>query len=238
MRTIYKASDITIPSNMRNVKFGVIHCTSGPQNQSTQEILNYWKVVNKWKNVGYHFEIDADGLITELTSIANIANGVSGHNSNAIHISYKGGIDKNGKAIDNRTTAQKASLVLLIKRLTELFPNIVWVGHRDFSTDKNGNGIIETWEWIKSCPSFDVRDWLKEIGVSKEVQPVNIVYKLNYPLIKNDKVKDIQKALGIYVDGIFGTDTEKAVKSFQSKKGLTPDGIVGKNTAEKLGVKL
>ena len=28
-------------------------------------------------------------------------------------------------------------------------------GHRDYSPDKNGNGIIERFEWIKDCPCFN-----------------------------------------------------------------------------------
>ena len=36
------------------------------------------------------------------------------------------------------------------------------------------------------------------------------------------------------VDGIYGADTEKAVKQFQKDKGLTADGIVGENTMKEL----
>lgn len=36
------------------------------------------------------------------------------------------------------------------------------------------------------------------------------------------------------VDGIYGTDTEKAVKQFQKDKGLTADGIVGENTMKEI----
>src|SRR5690606_36542004 len=36
------------------------------------------------------------------------------------------------------------------------------------------------------------------------------------------------------IDGIFGANTEKAVKSFQRAKGLSVDGIAGKNTWSKL----
>ena len=36
------------------------------------------------------------------------------------------------------------------------------------------------------------------------------------------------------VDGIFGANTQKAVKAYQTAKGLSSDGIVGKNTWSKL----
>jgi peptidoglycan hydrolase-like protein with peptidoglycan-binding domain len=45
------------------------------------------------------------------------------------------------------------------------------------------------------------------------------------------------KMLGYYagnVDGIFGGQTEAAVKAFQSASGLTPDGIVGPQTMRAL----
>ena len=47
---------------------------------------------------------------------------------------------------------------------------------------------------------------------------------------KGEVVKQIQKALHLYPDGIFGILTEEAVKEFQKSKGLSPDGIVGPKT--------
>lgn len=53
---------------------------------------------------------------------------------------------------------------------------------------------------------------------------------------KNGDVKICQELLnkygnyGLIVDGVFGTNTEKAVKDFQKKNGLVADGIVGSNT--------
>lgn len=49
-----------------------------------------------------------------------------------------------------------------------------------------------------------------------------------------EQVKQIQKALGLKADGIFGRGTEDAVKNFQRLNGLTVDGRVGPKTLEKL----
>ena len=47
---------------------------------------------------------------------------------------------------------------------------------------------------------------------------------------KGEVVRQIQKALHLYPDGIFGVLTEEAVKEFQKSKGLSTDGIVGPKT--------
>lgn len=51
---------------------------------------------------------------------------------------------------------------------------------------------------------------------------------------KGEKVKQIQTALGIIADGIFGLSTENAVKKFQKEHGLFADGVVGKKTLNML----
>lgn len=59
---------------------------------------------------------------------------------------------------------------------------------------------------------------------------------------RGDEVKQIQTKLknwGYYkgsVDGIYGSGTLAAVKSFQKKNGLTVDGIAGKKTLEAMGI--
>ena len=53
---------------------------------------------------------------------------------------------------------------------------------------------------------------------------------------KGAYVKQIQVALGLNADGIFGVKTENAVKKFQKEKGLYPDGIVGKKTLDALNI--
>ena len=59
---------------------------------------------------------------------------------------------------------------------------------------------------------------------------------------RGDEVTQIQTKLkrwGYYtgsIDGIYGTQTQKAARYFQSKNGLTVDGIAGKNTLAAMGI--
>ena len=53
---------------------------------------------------------------------------------------------------------------------------------------------------------------------------------------KGNEVKQIQLALGLKVDGVFGTQTENAVKIFQKENGLFPDGVIGKKTLDALNI--
>ena len=49
-------------------------------------------------------------------------------------------------------------------------------------------------------------------------------------------VKELQRALGISADGIFGKGTESSVKQFQKENNLTVDGLVGSRTWEAIGI--
>lgn len=53
---------------------------------------------------------------------------------------------------------------------------------------------------------------------------------------RGDEVKQIQLALGLKADGIFGIKTENAVIKFQKENGLYADGIVGRRTLEALNI--
>ncbi len=68
------------------------------------------------------------------------------------------------------------------------------------------------------------------------------VYSTSRRGSSGNEVRQIQEKLkrwGYYngaVDGIYGSKTEAAVKSFQKKNGLTADGIAGKKTLAAMGI--
>ncbi len=135
---------------MRDIKYIVIHCTATQPNTKKESILSYWKNTLKWKSVGYHRLIDANGVIHELAKYEQITNGVKGYNSNSIHFSYIGGIDESGRPKDTRTLKQKESLLYLVKQAKKQFPNAIIQGHRDFGANK-------------ACPSFEAKNEYKAI---------------------------------------------------------------------------
>ena len=149
---------------MREIKNIVVHCTAGNQKQTAKEVVYFHTgPVNKgckgWKAPGYHYVVEADGTVANTWPVEKISNGVKGHNSSIINVCWVGGLDltkpKPYPSIDNRTAAQKASLVRLLTELKRRYPYARIVGHRDFSEDKNHNGIIDPWERIKDCTCFD-----------------------------------------------------------------------------------
>lgn len=146
----------------KDVKRIVIHCTAGFGD--VDAIKNYWHKVLKWRTGGYHIIIDLNGNIKIIYPFSKVVNGVRFFNSNSIHISYIGGVEKDNykKAKDTRTPEQKEGILKAIKLAKDWINvkggdanNVTVLGHRDLSPDKNNNGIIETWERIKECPSFD-----------------------------------------------------------------------------------
>jgi N-acetylmuramoyl-L-alanine amidase len=150
---------------MRQIKWIVIHCTAGGQKQTIDSIRAWWKTLG-WKKPGYHRVIAPDGTVHKLAEYSEVTNGVAGFNANSIHISYIGGVDKDGRAVDNRTPEQKEKMAELVRELRKAYPKAVIQGHRDFSPDKNRDGVIQPNEWMKTCPSFSVKTWLSEIGLT------------------------------------------------------------------------
>lgn len=141
---------------MRKIERIFVHCTASHQTASVNDIKNEFKRKG-WKNPGYHYIVDPGGAIHQLLDDEKVSNGVRGYNQTAINVAYIGGIDAEGKAMDNRTEPQKKALAKLLRLLRSRYPDAVILGHRDISPDTNGNGIVDPWERIKECPCFDAK---------------------------------------------------------------------------------
>ena len=126
----------------RKITSLTVHTTACGQDASVTSILNYWKRKG-WKNVGYHVLLPKEGF-TILAGFNQVTNGALGYNANGVHVSYIGGIDKNGKALDNRTESQKELIEVFIQEFVHRYPNIKVIGHNEVAN--------------KACPCFKVKD--------------------------------------------------------------------------------
>ena len=124
----------------------IVHCAATPEGKDIKtETIRQWHIQgNGWKDIGYHYIIELDGSIHKGRSEDEIGAHCSGHNSNSIGVCYIGGVATDGKTPkDTRTSAQKTSLLSILKDLKRRYPNAKIYGHRDFAA--------------KACPSFDAK---------------------------------------------------------------------------------
>jgi len=158
---------------MRQIKRIFVHCTAGPQTQTVAQIQKYWKTVNKWKSPGYHYIIKPDGEIVQLLDESKPSNGVAGYNSTSINVCYIGGVDKKGRPVDNRTDAQKESLIRILKELKSRYPDAEILGHREiWGQDPS--------KWHKMCPCFSAKEEYKDI-MKEEKQEESKEFTLDLP---------------------------------------------------------
>ena len=135
---------------MRSIDKIFIHCSATPPDMYVDaDLIDVWHKQRGWSGCGYHYVIKRYGQIELGRPIEKIGAHVKGYNKSSIGICYCGGVDDEMKEQDNRTGAQKESLLLLLKYLKNVFPKAVVHGHRDFSP--------------KFCPSFDATTEYKDI---------------------------------------------------------------------------
>ena len=136
---------------MRKINNIVVHCTATPQTSTIESIVKYWQKNLGWQFPGYHIIVEPNGEWTQLLHGDYVSNGVKNHNHDSFHISYIGGVDENGNALDNRTQEQKETLLYLLKKAKQEYTHATIKGHRDFP------GVT------KACPSFDALNEYKDI---------------------------------------------------------------------------
>ncbi len=137
---------------MRDIEYIVIHCSATmPSMDVPIERVKKWHLQRGWSDIGYHYYITRDGEIHKGRKLSTIGAHVRGYNSKSIGICYEGGINESGEPEDNRTRAQKKSLLKVVEILKFVFSGAIAQGHRDFPNVK------------KACPSFDAKSEYKDI---------------------------------------------------------------------------
>jgi len=163
----------------RNITLIVIHCSASPNGDSLfrgtlgqpgfttpVQTIDAWHAARGFKRdekarrffnpdlvaIGYHFVIYRNGVVVTGRAEQEMGAHVKGYNQKSLGICLIG--------IDQYSPEQWQSLRELIVLLLKRYPDARIVGHRDLSPDRNGNGVVEPAEWTKTCPGFDVAEWL------------------------------------------------------------------------------
>ncbi|MES2704857.1 MAG: N-acetylmuramoyl-L-alanine amidase [Bacteroidota bacterium] len=145
---------------MRKITEIVVHCSATPAGRNvTAKDIDKWHRDKGWSSIGYHFVILLDGTIQVGRPIVAPGAHVQNHNATTIGICLIGGLGPNGRGLNTFNAAQMESLHSLVHDLKVKFKTANVCGHRDFSPDKNKDGKITPNEFMKDCPSFDVRLW-------------------------------------------------------------------------------
>ena len=135
---------------MRQINKIIIHCSATPEGRKTSaEEIKSWHLERGFSDIGYHYIVHLDGLISYGRNVEKIGAHSRGQNKMSIGVCYIGGLDESLDAKDTRTPQQKESLLILLKTLKKLHSKAVIYGHRDFSE--------------KACPSFNAFDEYKFI---------------------------------------------------------------------------
>lgn len=153
---------------MRTIDSIIIHCSATPCGKDfTAADIDRWHRQRSFNGIGYHFVIRLDGTIESGRPIGKPGAHCVGWNNRSIGICYIGGLDCCGHPADTRTPKQKEAMKTLVNRLQHEYLGIRTIlGHRDTSPDLNGDGHIEPNEFIKACPCFDVRSWLRSVSLA------------------------------------------------------------------------
>ena len=147
---------------MRNIDSIIVHCSATKAGQDfTAADIDCWHRERGFNGIGYHYVVRLDGKLEKGRDVSLAGAHCRGWNERSVGICYIGGLDANGRPADTRTNAQKRVLYQIIMDLQREYNILQVLGHRDTSPDLNGDGVIEPYEYVRACPCFDVREFLR-----------------------------------------------------------------------------
>lgn len=164
----------------RDINLIVLHCSASPNGASLFQgklgepgfktpiqVIDGWHKTrgfhrqDAWRKlwnpelaaVGYHFVIYTSGASATGRHLDEIGAHAEGFNARSVGVCMVG--------IGKYSQAQWGTLKSIVLSLRTKYPAARITGHRDLSPDLNNDGKISRNEWLKTCPEFEVADWLK-----------------------------------------------------------------------------
>lgn len=193
------------------------------------EDIHQWHLKKGWSGIGYHFLVRKDGTIYQGRPEDTIGAHAKGANHDSIGICAEGDFMKEemnplqlNALIDLVSYIKNKDHLSSIKRHKDIASTDCPGTHFPFSTIISSNHIVLEDTWLQR-----LNQEIKKQGFR------------TYPTVKRDAQGKITRLIqerlnfvgfNLKIDGIFGVNTEKAVKKFQNNRNLKVDGIVGKKT--------
>lgn len=148
---------------------------------------------------------------------------------------------KLANAIVNNSKALGVQCVIWNRKIwSSTYPD-QWRNYTGVASHVDHLHVEFTWASAKRARAEQAELWAKILGGgaggstessgSSGKQYTSVKYgQLLKLYVKGDPVKDVQRVLGLTVDGFYGPSTKSAVEKFQRAHGLSVDGIVGPKT--------
>lgn len=209
---------------MRNIDSIIVHCSATKAGQDfTAADIDCWHRERGFNGIGYHYVIRLDGKLEKGRDVSLAGAHCRGWNERSVGICYIGGLDENGRPADTRTNAQKRVLYQIIMDLQREYNILQVLGHRDTSPDLNGDGVIEPYEYVKACPCFDVRAFLRN---GRELLFVLLVALVVPVLLSGCRVRKrvVNRGSDIRVDSSLNSSSGKSL--VKNKVALEKDSEV------------
>jgi len=155
---------------LTDVRYLVVHCSATPAKMDIGvKEIDLWHRARGFFSIGYHVVIRRNGSVEFGRPLGQPGAHAADFNSVSRAVCLVGGVDvagNSGKAENNFTPAQFATLYDVLHAWKDEFPHADIVGHRDlFDRNPDGSYKKQPGQRLKDCPSFDVQPWAKLQGL-------------------------------------------------------------------------
>lgn len=201
----------------RKVHRVFIHCSASDYaHHDNVATMRKWHLARGFNDVGYHFFIRKDGTVEYGRDIEKTPAAQKGHNLNTLAICL------HGLKEEKFTQAQFETLNKLASQIEHNYDNISFHGHCEVSK--------------KACPVFNYRKVLDLDLYGSLNNNQNLLQNIDsqkpddLPELKlgsrGEAVEFLQQLLFIKIDGIFGPQTSRTLKTFKKAHKLYTSDLV------------